>query len=110
MGKHTQTGEGIEQNHARSKTRSRNNKEVTKGDNSGDRKPRKVIRILRCKHHQENTRNGRENLRPRIYYRKTDTIIKENAKCKNILTKNTQEIQNTMRPNLRVIGIEESED
>jgi hypothetical protein len=30
---------GIEQNHPESKNESRNNKEITKGDNSGDRKP-----------------------------------------------------------------------
>jgi hypothetical protein len=41
----------------------------------------------------------------------TDTTIKENAKCKKILTQNIQEIQDTMRrPNLRIIGIEESEE
>ena len=35
--------------------------------------------------------------------------VKENAKCKNLLTPNIQEIQNTMRrPNLRIIGIKES--
>jgi predicted transcriptional regulator len=28
------------------------NKEITKGDNSGDRKPRKEVRSHRCKHHQ----------------------------------------------------------
>jgi hypothetical protein len=40
-----------------------------------------------------------------------DTIVKENAKCKNLLLQNIQEIQDTMRrPNLRIIGIEESED
>ena len=40
-----------------------------------------------------------------------DTTIKENAKCKKILTQNIQEIQDTMRrPNLRKVGIEESED
>jgi hypothetical protein len=40
-----------------------------------------------------------------------DTTVKENAKCKKILTQNIQEIQNTMRrPNLRIIGIEERED
>jgi chromosome segregation ATPase len=40
-----------------------------------------------------------------------DTIVKENAKCKNLLTQNIQEIQDTMRrSNLRKIGIEESED
>jgi chromosome segregation ATPase len=41
---------------------------------------------------------------------KMDTTIKENAKCEMILTQIIQEIQNTMRrPNLRIIGIEESE-
>jgi hypothetical protein len=40
-----------------------------------------------------------------------DTTIKENAKCKKIITQNIQEIQDTMRrPNLRIIGIEENED
>jgi hypothetical protein len=34
----------------------------------------------------------------------------QNAKCKKILTQNIQEIQDTMRrPNLTIIGIEESE-
>jgi hypothetical protein len=40
-----------------------------------------------------------------------DTSIKENAKCKKILTQNIQEIQDTMRrPNLKIIGIAENED
>ena len=40
-----------------------------------------------------------------------DTTIKENAKCKKLLTQNIQEIQDTMRrPNLKIIGIEESKD
>jgi wobble nucleotide-excising tRNase len=39
------------------------------------------------------------------------TTIKENAKCKMILTQNIQEIQDTMRrPKLRIIGIDENED
>jgi hypothetical protein len=39
------------------------------------------------------------------------TTIKENAKCKKILTLNIQEIQDTMRrPNLRIIGVNENED
>jgi hypothetical protein len=39
------------------------------------------------------------------------TTIKENAKCKKILTKNIQEIQDTMRrPNQRIIGVGENED
>ena len=37
--------------------------------------------------------------------------MKENAKCKNLLTLNIQEIQDTMRrQNLRKIDIEERED
>jgi hypothetical protein len=43
---------------------------MTSGDNFADRKPRKVIRSHRYKHHQQNTRNGRENVRLRRYYRK----------------------------------------
>jgi hypothetical protein len=40
-----------------------------------------------------------------------DTTIKENAKCKKILTQDIQEIQGTMkRPNLRIISIDDSED
>jgi hypothetical protein len=40
-----------------------------------------------------------------------DTTIKENVKCKKTLTQIIQEIQDTMRrQNLRIIGIEESED
>ena len=39
------------------------------------------------------------------------TTIKENAKCKRILTQNIQEIQDTMRrPNLQIIGVDENED
>ena len=38
-----------------------------------------------------------------------DQTVKENGRCKKILTQNIQEIQDTMRkPNLRIIGIEES--
>jgi hypothetical protein len=40
-----------------------------------------------------------------------DTTIKENVKCKRILTQNIQEIQDTMRrPNLWIIGVDENED
>jgi hypothetical protein len=53
-----QTGEGIEQNHPESKNGSRNNNEIKKGDNSGDRKT-----------HQQNTRDRRETLRCRRYLR-----------------------------------------
>jgi hypothetical protein len=40
-----------------------------------------------------------------------DTTVKENAKCKKILTQSIQEIQEKKRrPNVRIIGIKESED
>jgi hypothetical protein len=40
-----------------------------------------------------------------------DTTVKENAKCKKLLIQNIHDIQHTRkRPNLRKIGIEESED
>jgi hypothetical protein len=45
-------------------------KEITKGDNPGDRKPRKEIRNHRSKHHQQNTRDRRENLRCKRHHRK----------------------------------------
>jgi hypothetical protein len=39
------------------------------------------------------------------------TTIKENAKCKKILTQNIQETQDTMRrPNLQIKGVDENED
>jgi chromosome segregation ATPase len=39
------------------------------------------------------------------------TTIKENEKCKKILTQNIQEIQDTMRrQNLRIMGVDENED
>jgi hypothetical protein len=44
------------------KNGSRNNKEITKGDKSGDRNPRKEIWNHRCKLYQQNTGEGRENL------------------------------------------------
>jgi hypothetical protein len=40
-----------------------------------------------------------------------NALIKENIKCKKLLSQNIQEIQDTMkRPNLRIIRIEECED
>ena len=39
------------------------------------------------------------------------TTTKENAKCKKIISQNTQEIHDTMkRPNLWIIGVHENED
>ena len=46
-GKQYQTGDGIEQNHPGSK-KVIETKENLKGDNSGDRNPRKEIRNRRC--------------------------------------------------------------
>jgi hypothetical protein len=47
--------------------------------------------------------SGRED-----FIENMDTTIKENAKCKKILTQNIQEIQDIMRrPTLRIIGIDE---
>ena len=41
---------------------------------------------------------------------KISTTIKENAKCKKILTQNIQEIQYIMRrPDLWIIGVDENE-
>jgi hypothetical protein len=37
--------------------------------NSGDRNPRKEIRNHRCEHQQQNTRDGRENLRCKRFHR-----------------------------------------
>jgi hypothetical protein len=33
-----------------------------------------------------------------------DTTVKENAKCKKLVTPNIQEIQDTRRPDLRIIS------
>jgi hypothetical protein len=45
-------GEGAEQNSLRAKDRNRNNKENTKGGNSGDGQLRKEIRSYKCNDHQ----------------------------------------------------------
>jgi hypothetical protein len=52
------------------------NKEITKGENTGDRKPRKEIRSHRHKHHQHNTRDRRDNLRCRDTIENIDTTVK----------------------------------
>ena len=48
---------------------SRNNEENPKGDNTGQRKPRKEIRNHNCENQQQNTRDRRENLRCRRFHR-----------------------------------------
>jgi hypothetical protein len=66
--KQNQTAGQNDQNHPRSKNGNRNYKEITKGDSTAVRKPRKEIRSHRCKHHQQNTRDRREHLRARKYH------------------------------------------
>ena len=39
-----------------------------------------------------------------------DTTVKENAKGKKILTQNIQEIQDTIRKPIQIIGVDENED
>ena len=111
-GKQYQKGERIEQNHLGSKNVIRNNKEIKKGNNSGDRNTRKEIRKHSWKHQQENTRDGRENLKCRKFNRKHGYNNQRKGKIqKKILTQNIQETQDTMkRPNLRIIDIDKSED
>jgi hypothetical protein len=60
-------------------------KKITKRDNTGDRKPRKEIRSHRCKHHQQNIRDRRENLRCRRYHRKRYSSYR---KCKKLKAPN----------------------
>jgi hypothetical protein len=63
--KHNQTGKGKEQNHPKSKNGNRNYNKITKGENPGARKSQKENRNHRCRHHPQNTRDKRENLRCR---------------------------------------------
>ena len=81
MGNHSQTGDGIEQNHPRSINGSRNNEENPKGDNCGDRNHRGKKsgtidasisnRIQDMEERISGAEDSIENM---------DTTIKENAK------------------------------
>ena len=53
-----------------SKHGNRNKKEITKEDNPVDRTPTKEIMVHKGKHHQQNTRDRKQNLRCRRYQRK----------------------------------------
>ena len=55
---------------------------------------RKEIRSYRCNNHQQ---DRRENLEHRRYHRNIVMLVKENTKCKKLLTQNIQEIQDTMK-------------
>jgi hypothetical protein len=57
-----------------------------------DRNPRKEIRKHRYEHQQQNTSDGRRISGAEDSIGKMNTTIKENAKCKKILTQNIQEI------------------
>jgi hypothetical protein len=62
------------------KNQSRKSKEITKGDNLRYRKPRREMR-----NHQQNARDGRIS-GAEYSIENINTTIKENAKCKKILT------------------------
>jgi len=68
-GKHNQTGEVIEQNHPGFKNGSRNNKESTKGDNSGIENLGKRSGVIDTSI-TNRTQKIEENLRGRRYHRK----------------------------------------
>jgi chromosome segregation ATPase len=85
----------------------------------------KGIGSYRCKYHQQNTRDRRDrriqeyriqHIEERISgvedtIENIDTSVKENTKCKKILTPNIQEIQDAIkRLNLRIIRIDEDEE
>jgi hypothetical protein len=87
----------MKQNHPGSKNGSRNNKEITKVDNSGKRNPGKKSGTI-----DESITNQIQEIEERSSgaedtIEHTDTTIKENVKCKKILTQNIQDIQDTMR-------------
>jgi hypothetical protein len=65
------------------KNRIINNKEITKVNNCEDIKPRKEKRSHRQKHHPQNTRDRRENLRCRRYLENIETTVKENVSRKS---------------------------
>jgi hypothetical protein len=62
-GKHNQTGEGNEENIEDLKMEIETIKESQREITLELEKPRKEIRSHRCKHHQQNTRDRRENIR-----------------------------------------------
>ena len=110
-GKHYKTVKEQNKIHLVSKNGNRGNKKSQR-DETGERKKKKKNlgeidasisnRIQEIEQRISGTEDTIENI---------DTTVKENAKCKNLLTLNIQEIQDTMRrQNLRKIGIEERED
>jgi hypothetical protein len=104
-----QSDKGNEQNHPRSKTENRNNKEITKGDNPENLGKRSGVIDVSTTNRIQETENRISSAEDII--ENIDKTVKENAKSKKFLIQNIQEIQDIMRRcNLRGIGIEESED
>jgi hypothetical protein len=64
-----------------------------KGNNTGDRNPRKEIWNHRCEYQQQNTRGGRENLRCRRFHRKLGH--RNQRKCKMQKDPNSKHLGNT---------------
>ena len=64
-----------------------NSKEITKGDNTEDRKPWKEFMSHRCKYQQQNIRDRRIS-GAEVIIESIDSTVKENAKCKNLVTQN----------------------
>jgi hypothetical protein len=89
----------------------RNNKEITKkttleienlGKRSGVIDASITNRIQEIEERISGAKDTIENI---------ETTVKENAKCKRLRAQNIQDIQDTMRrPNLNIIGIEESDN
>ena len=89
----------------------KNNEENPKGDNSEDRNPGKEIGNHRCENQQQNTKDGRENLKYRRFHREHGHNNQRKWKMQKDPNSNIQEFQDTMRrPNLRIIGVDENED
>ena len=61
-------------------TQDLNNKENPKGDNSGNRNPRKNIRNHRWEHQPQNIGDGRKNIRCRRFHRKHEHHIQRKWK------------------------------
>ena len=72
---------------------SRNNEENPKGEDSGGRNPRKEIRNHRCENQQQNKKMEEKISGAEDSIENMDTTIKENAKCKNILTQNIRKFR-----------------
>ena len=74
-------------------------------------RPSKTLNNHRCEHQQQNTRDGKVNLRCIRFHRGHRHNNQRKCKMQKILTQNIQEIKDTMRtPNLHIIGVDENED